>query len=266
VGAGGYCESMTPTPSENRTPWRRALYAAALLLVIAPIAWSQRGFGRGDQYITPNAPYDGRYNFARIRYTQGYAMRWGVDYPRMERNFLVILDNLTTMFVRQPETNVYTLDDPGLAKHTVAWLTEPGYWVPSEAEALGLRNWLKRGGFLIVDDFFWGQQWDVFARAMRMAIPDVRFVRLDASHPIFNSFFRITNLSEMHHPEATSAIAEYYAVFEDNDPSKRMLCIISFNNDIGDYMEWSGEGWFPVNLSNNAYKYATNFIMYGMSH
>jgi hypothetical protein len=256
--------------STHRPRWRHALYAAALLLVLAPVVWGQRGGGRrggqGGGYIAPNAPYTGRYTFARIRYTQGYALRWGVDYPRMERNFLVILDNLTSMMVRKEETNVYTADDPGLAKHTVAWLTEPGYWVPTEAEAKGLREWLQRGGFLIIDDFFFQQQWDVMARSMRMVLPDVRFFRLGISHPIFNSFFTLTTLEGMHHPETTAAVSQYYAVYENNDPSGRMLAIISFNNDLGDYMEWSGEGWFPVDLSNDAYKFATNFIVYGLSH
>lgn len=244
---------------------RRVIYTMLLLCVLAPIAWSQRG-GFRDPYIEPNIPYDGRYTFARIRYTQGYRLAWGVDYPRMDRNFLVILNDLSTLTMNRNATNVYTLDDPGLSKHTVAWLTEPGYWVPTQAEAKGLRDWFARGGFLIVDDFFFEQQWGVFERSMRMVLPEVRFVRLDASHPIFNTFFRITTLDEMHHPATPAARAEYYAVYENNDPTARMLSIISFNNDIGDYMEWSGGGWYPVNFSNNAYKYATNFLLYGLMH
>lgn len=253
--------------------WRavacKVVCAVLLLTAIAPyarVAWAQRrGGGSYGSVLPPNAPYDGRFTFARIRYTQGYRLAWGVDYPRMERNFLVILNNLSTMFLRQQETSVYTLDDPGLAKHTVAWLTEPGYWTPTKAESEGLRRWLQRGGFLIVDDFYFDRQWSVFAESMRTVIPDVRFFRLDASHPIFNSFFTLTNLDGMHHPSTTAARAQYWAIYEDNDPSKRMWSIISFNNDIGDYMEWSGDGWYPVNLSNDAYKFATNFIVYGLT-
>lgn len=249
---------------------RKYLLGAALLLAaLAPIAWSQRGFrggGGGDPYVQPNAPYDGRFTFARIRYTQGYRLAWGVDYPRMERNFLVILDDLSSMTLNRDRTNVYTLDDPGLAKHTVAWLTEPGFWVPTESEAKGLRDWLQRGGFLIVDDFYWDQQWSVFEQSMRMVIPDVKFVRLNITHPIFQTFFALKTLDGMHHPTSTAARAEYYGVFENNDVNARMLCVISFNNDIGDYMEWSGDGWFPVNLSNDAYKFATNFLVYGLTH
>ena len=54
------------------------------------------------------------------------------------------------------------------------------------------------------------------------------------------------------------------AVYENNDSNQRMLAAISFNNDIGDYMEWSSESWFPVNLSK-AYKFTTNFIVYGLT-
>lgn len=252
----------------HRLRIRRALLGALMLSGLASVAWSQRGFrgGFGGERVLPNTPYNGRFTFARIRYTQGYRLAWGVDYPRMERNFLVILDDLASLVLNRDATNVYTFDDPGLSKHTTAWLTEPGYWVPSESEAKGLRDWWKRGGFLIIDDFFFDQQWSDFERSMRMVIPDVRFFRLDNTHPIFKTFFNITNLEEMHHPSTAAAVAEYYAIYENNDPTQRMLSVISFNNDIGDYMEWSGDGWYPVNLSNNAYKYATNFLLYGLMH
>ena len=241
---------------------RRLALLALGLLACAPLAWSQRF----REYIEPNVPYDGKFIFARIRYTQGYRLSWGVDYPRMERNFLTILNDLSRMMLHKDGSNVYTLDDPELNKYAVAWLTEPGFWVPTPQEAAGLRSWLLKGGFLIIDDFFFQQQWDVFERSMRMALPDVRFVRLDASHPIFNSFFQLTKLDGMHHPATSAAVAEYYGIYENNDPTKRMMAVISFNNDIGDYMEWSGDGWYPVNLSNDAYKFATNFVVYGLTH
>ncbi|MBL0940845.1 MAG: DUF4159 domain-containing protein [Gemmatimonadaceae bacterium] len=247
---------------------RTVLAALLLILGAGSVVHSQRGYGRGygGGYIEPNTPYNGRFTFARIRYTQGYRLAWGVDYPRMERNFLVVLNDLSKLRLNKDVSNVYTLDDPGLKKHTVAWLTEPGYWMPTRAEAQGLREWLQRGGFLIIDDFFFAQQWSVFESSMQQVLPGVRFFRLTKSHPIFNTFFTITNLEEMHHPATPAAVAEYYAVYEDNDPNRRMLAVISFNNDIGDYMEWSGDGWYPVNFSNNAYKYATNFLIYGLTH
>jgi hypothetical protein len=119
---------------------------------------------------------------------------------------------------------------------------------------------------LIVDDFYFDRQWDVFEKAMLSVLPTARIVPMDVSHPIFNAFFHIKTLDGMTHPATPLAKAEYLGIYEDNDPSKRLQVIINYNNDIGDYMEWSGEGWYPVNFSNDAYKFATNYVMYGLTH
>jgi hypothetical protein len=106
----------------------------------------------------------------------------------------------------------------------------------------------------------------VFERAMKSVLPNGRIVPLDVSHPIFNAFFAIDSLDGMWHPDDENATAQYLGIYEDNDPSKRLLVVISFNNDIGDYMEWSGQGVYAIDFSNDAYKLATNFIVYGLTH
>ncbi|MCA0375489.1 MAG: DUF4159 domain-containing protein [Gemmatimonadetes bacterium] len=248
-------------------PLPRALAIGAALVVAtslaATYAWSQRG---GRMYIEPNVPYDGKYAFARLRYTEGYRMAWSADYPKMERNFMTILKDLTRMRVHTQGSNVYTLDDRALGQQAVAYLTEPGYWYPNDREALGLRTWLQKGGFLIVDDFYFDQQWRVFEEGMRRVLPEGRIVPMDLSHPVFDTFFRIKSLDGMTHPATPMAKAQYLGIYEDNDPTKRLMVIINFNNDIGDYMEWSGEGWYPINFSNDAYKFATNYVIYGLTH
>jgi hypothetical protein len=237
--------------------------AVLAILASAGIAASQRG-RFGGQYLEPNAAYDGKFTFVRLRYAGGRRAGWSFDYPAMERNFMTIMNDLTSIHPHVRESNVLDMDDPELFRYTTAYLSEPGYWSPSESEAAGLRTWLRKGGFLIVDDFLLGQ-WQQFERAMRQVLPDARFVPLSVDHPIFQSFFSIRTLDAMHHPDNSNAQAEYLGIFEDNDPSQRLLAIINYNNDIGDYMEWSGEGWYPVNLSNDAYKFATNYIVYGLT-
>ena len=74
-----------------------------LLLVAAPIAWSQRQ----RLSIEPNVPYDGRFTFVRLRYTQGYRMAWSADYPLMERNFMTILGDLSTLRLHKKASNVH---------------------------------------------------------------------------------------------------------------------------------------------------------------
>lgn len=241
---------------------RKLVLLCLALLVTAPIAWSQR---QRQSRIEPNVPYDGRFTFVRLRYTQGYRLAWSADYPAMERNFMSILGELSTTKLHKNGSNVHTLDDPELTRYPVAYLTEPGYWMPTEQEAAGLRDWINKGGFLIVDDFYFDRQWSVFEQSMKMVLPKAQIFPMDVSHPVFNTFFTIKTLEGMTHPASTQAKAVYLGIYEDNDPSKRLQVIINFNNDIGDYMEWSAEGWYPVNLSNDAYKLATNYVVYGLT-
>ena len=44
------------------------------------------------------------------------------------------------------------------------------------------------------------------------------------------------------------------------------MMIINYNNDIGDYWEWSESGFIPISLTNEAYKLGVNYIVYAMSH
>ncbi len=42
--------------------------------------------------------------------------------------------------------------------------------------------------------------------------------------------------------------------------------VANYNNDLGDLIEWSDEGWVPIALSNEAYKLMVNYIVYGLTH
>lgn len=223
---------------------------------------AQRRLGR--VFIEPNVPYDGRFTFARIRYTVYGRSGWEFDYPAMERNLMSMMREVTALQPHVTGSNIYAFDDPELLKYPVAYLSEPGYWIPSDSEAEGLRTYLAKGGFLIVDDFMRGE-WRNFEEQMRRVLPDARIERLNLSHPIFDTFFRITTL-DMAYPHDPFLKAEFFGVFEDNDPARRLIAVINYNNDIGDYMEWSAQGFWPVNITNEAYKLAINYIVYGLTH
>ena len=233
------------------------LLAAVALPASAPAQWQRFA-------IEPNLPYDGRFTFARIRYTVHRRSGWEFDYPTMERNLMALMEELTSLAPHIRGSNVLTLDDPELLKFPVAYLSEPGYWVPSEAEVEGLRRYLAKGGFLIVDDFMRGE-WRNFEAQIRRVLPDGRIERLPLSHPVFDAFFRISTL-EMSYPHDPGLKAEFLGVHRNNDPMDRLMVVINYNNDIGDYMEWSGQGWWPVNITNEAYKFAINYLVYGLTH
>jgi hypothetical protein len=103
-----------------------------------------------------------------------------------------------------------------------------------------------------------------FETQIRRVLPQARIDRLDVSHPVFDVFFRIPSL-DMKYPHNPNLSAEFLGIHEDNDRTKPLMVVINYNNDIGDYMEWSGHGWWPVNITNDAYKLAVNYIIYGMT-
>jgi hypothetical protein len=235
-----------------------------LFLAGLAVAGSLAGQRRWIMGVEPNARYDGRFTFARIRYTVYRHSGWEFDYPTMERNLMTMMQEVTALAPHVRESNVHTFDDPELLKYPVAYLSEPGYWIPSDSEVEGLRTWLAKGGFLIVDDFMRGE-WYNFEQQMRRVLPDARIERLELSHPVFDAFFRIKTL-DMSYPHDPGLKAEFYGIHEKNDPGRRLIVVINYNNDIGDYMEWSGDGLWPVNVTNEAYKFAINYIIYGMTH
>ena len=163
-----------------------------------------------------NTPYDGRFTFARIRFGTGLSSRsfrgrgrrgqapWAHDFPRAERNFMNIIRETTLIRPYMDGGNVFDTDDPELTRFPLAYISEPGFWYPSDEEILGLRNYLMKGGFLIADDFD-GRDWFNFDAQMKKVIPGAQFVQLDESHAIFDSFFRIESLATLLPPYFRSA-------------------------------------------------------------
>lgn len=218
-----------------------------------------------------NAPYDGLYHFLRIRYSsagRGFGRRggsmWAHDYPRAETNFLSILKETTFVPALTDRTNVLTLDDPELFKFPIAYIVEVGYWNPSDAEVESLGAYLQKGGFLIVDDF--RDRWTLnnLEVQLRRALPDANMVMVDETHAIFDSFFRVIPQDVI--PPYGRGDPVWYGIYEDNDPTKRLMVIINYNNDIAEYWEYSDRGYFSIELSNEAYKLGVNYVVYGLTH
>ena len=246
-----------------------ALVFATLAFGLTALAAAQEGFFRGRGRFTPEiastaVEYDGRFAFTRLRYTGGFRRDpgWAHDYPRADYHFQRILSeiSLTPTFI--DESNIFSLDDPELAMHPVAYLSEPGFWTMSEAEVAGLRGYLQKGGFIIFDDFRGARDWTNLEARMREVLPDLRWVQLDITHPVFHSFFDIAQLPA----EGYYGEAQFLGLFEDNDPKKRLLAIANYNHDLGELWEYSDTGWVPVDVSNEAYKFGVNYVIYALTH
>ncbi|MGE3273669.1 MAG: DUF4159 domain-containing protein [Vicinamibacterales bacterium] len=212
-------------------------------------------------------PYDGRFAFVRLRYDAPFSRRdpgWAHDYPRADRHFMRILAELTYLRPHLDESNILAVDDPALFEYPVAYMSEPGYWSMTPAQVSSLRAYLDKGGFLIFDDFR-GAHWYNFQDRIRELYPEGRLVELDVSHPIFHSFFEISSLDFVQFYDRSERPV-FYGLYEDNDPDKRLLLVANYNNDIGEYWEFSDQGYVPIDLSNEAYKLGVNYVMYAMTH
>jgi len=257
--------------------WARLLTASFLAAVLAlPLSISAFQAGRGPSALgwgQTEAAYDGRFTFVRLRWDSGYGSggfrlggmsdAWNHDYPRAEQNLMTLLNYLTLIDTRVDGSLILRLTDPDLFKFPIVYMWEPGFWQLSDLEASRFREYLLKGGFAIFDDFE-QEQWDHFAEQMRRVLPDARFVKLDRSHRVFDSFFRMTTI-DFPHP-MMGILPTYYGIFEDNDPNRRLMVIANYNNDVAEYWEWSGSGLFPVDTSNEAYKLGVNYMLYGLTH
>jgi hypothetical protein len=250
-------------PSACRNPV--VALGAALLLAGGALAAQERFRGRSmPEIASTKVTYDGRFAFVRLRYPGGFRRDpgWAHDYPRADWHLQRILAELSLTRTFEDESNIMTLDDPDLSLYPVAYMSEPGFWTLTEGETTALRAYLQKGGFLIFDDFRGARDWLTLQARMAEVLPGAQWQTLDVSHPVFHSFFDITTLVT----DGYYGPAEFLGLFEDNDPRKRLMAVANYNHDLGEFWEFSDTGWMPVELSNEAYKYGVNYIIYAMTH
>ena len=92
-----------------------------------------------------------------------------------------------------------------------------------------------------------------------------QWVPVTPDHPVWDSFFRIDE-EKLQIPGIYGPPIQYLGIFEDNDPTKRLIAIANVNGDISEYWEFSDTGFAPVDLNNEAYKYGINYVIYGLTH
>jgi hypothetical protein len=248
------------------------LVVVALLLVSAVAAAAQFQMRRQSRQTAETVPYDSHFVFTRIRYGSGFGGggffggggAWAHDYPTGDRNISAIIEYITNMRVRLDGTNVYDLDDPGIFENPIIYVSEPGFWGIRDSEAKNLRAHLLKGGFIIFDDFEGPGHWNNMAAQMRRALPELNWFDITVDHPIFHSFFDIQTLNVPH--PSVNVIPSYRVLYENNDPSRRMIALANWNNDLAEYWEWSAEGLYNPDPTNDAYRLGVNYIVYAMTH
>jgi hypothetical protein len=283
--------------SASHVSWACTVAALAMAMLCPTVADAQRARGRGcswDNYgsgssdrnaywtnpLMHNVPYDGRLIVARIWYSGYFAfcsasapygdelsVGWGHDFPHPEENLAKMVNGLSTARA-YGGANILRFDDPQLGKFPVAYLTEPGGWFPSATEAMGARNYLLKGGFLIIDDWRGPDATKNAMAALKAIFPALRPMPVPDDHAIFNSFFQIRNASSMlrNQNRGYGGNAEFVGIFENNDPRRRLMVVCDVNEDVKDYWVWSATGRDPIDMSNEAYKIGINYLVYALTH
>jgi len=274
----------------------KALVIAFLLA--ASLAEAQRGFrgGRGRFGSESGAPprfatetdFDGKFHMCRLMYTQvrqqNLGMGWGTDYPYAEINLSIRLSELTKTTVafdgeRHPVNLVVRPTDDALFQCPIVIASDPGSAGFSAADADRLREYLDKGGFLWVDDFWGSYAWDSFASEIGKVLPPGEFPIKDLTpdHAIFRTLFPVVQIpqvpsinfwrgsggetSEMG-PESERA---HMAAI--TDQQGRIMVLMTHNTDIADSWEREGEDpRFFFNFSPNGYAVGLNSVLYAMTH
>jgi hypothetical protein len=267
------------------------------VLLAATTATAQRGFGgrgfnRGEGGIPPRFPemseFDGAFHFCRLMYRQVRAhqrgLGWGTDYPDAEINFSIRLSELTKTRVsrsadNQPNHFVVRPTDDALFQCPFIIASDPGSAGFSDLEAEALRNYLLKGGFLWVDDFWGPWAWDDWAGEIAKALPPTQYPirELSFDHPIFRTMFTVTRIpqvpswqfwdgsgGETSEMGSDSAQPNMAAIA---DASGRIMVLMTHNTDISD--SWEREGQNPqyfLSFSPDGYAVGLNVALYAMSH
>lgn len=219
-------------------------------------------------------PYNGAFTFTRVRYGsgglrgfgrrgRGWGSAWNHDYPAGDRNMQTILAEFTSVPANTDGSNVLDLENPEIFKHPILYMSEPGFWTITDEGARNLREYLLKGGFLMFDDFE-ANQWYNMAAQVARALPEGRWVEVDGSHALFQSFFFVEDIYVPH--PLVDVTPRFMVIFEDNDPRRRVMVLANHNSDLAEYWEYSAQGYFPVDPTNDAYRLGVNYIIYALTH
>ncbi len=214
------------------------------------------------------------FTFVRLRYTGNgwFGNGWDVDLPASDRNFIRKLTQATNIPVARRE-KIISVGSPTLFNYPFAYMLEVGTLNLSSSEATNLREYLLRGGFIMIDDFHGGHEWDSFYRQLKKIFPQREPEEIPITHPLFHCFFDIDTLVQI--PGLRSLFngrtyerrdgypAYCRGVYDDNG---RLMMMINFNTDIGDAWEHAAEGFYPRELSDMAYRMGINAVVYALTH
>ncbi|MGD8340397.1 MAG: DUF4159 domain-containing protein [Gammaproteobacteria bacterium] len=262
---------------------RQAILRSAALAAagaIAVVMLTARGQGSDSLSQWPEHEFD----FARLVYSSsGYGRfrgTWDVDYPSAEFFFHKGVSRLSRVDMGETGQTAYSgetgvlieLDDDSLFNYPWLYAVEVGHWQLSDYEAERLREYLLRGGFLMVDDFHGSQEWLVFIDSMNRVFPDRPIVDIEDGHEILHVVYDvderiqipgISPLMSGRTYEQDGVEPHWRGIYDDDD---RLMVMINHNMDLGDAWEHADDIRYPQEMTTLALHFAVNYVIYAMTH
>lgn len=260
------------TPRRSRV--RQRIAAAALL--VAGVAAGQAQRTAGPQPGGAGPP-EAEFHMARMVYatrggggSRGFFMPWwAIDYPQAEINFLPALERVTRLSVAGDSRHV-ELTDERLFDYPWLFAQQAGRgdWHPTDAEAERLREYLLRGGFLVIDDFHGDYEWAVVESALRKVLPGRPIVEIPDDDPLLHILYELdkrTQIPGERHLrwQQMEGPPRWRGIY---DEAGRLMVAINFNIDMGDAWEHADDPGYPLPMTALAYRFGTNYVIYAMTH
>ena len=232
-----------------------------------------RGFGG---FRIPTMPIPQQYDcpeFGGKNFFPQQGWGWGTDYPGGDCKFMGGIHRLTGMSV-SPNPNVIAPMDPDLFKYPFIYAVEPGGMYFSEMEAARIREYLLRGGFFYLDDFWGRRERENFEAQMHKVFPEKQMELLSPTHDIFHTFFDINEILQVPGEGRGCYGGPGWEVPDERDPrvyamtddKGRVMVVATYNSDYGDAWEYMDEACYPEKFSGEAYRIGLNFMIYAMTH
>jgi hypothetical protein len=274
--------------------YRKRLFVACSLLVCAVALQAQWRGGRyregsfAPRYAPAHMP-DGDFTVCRLEYTrvryEDMGVGWQTDYPYSERNLMIRLSELTKTPIsrnaeNEPNTWVVRATDPQLFNCPYLVASDAGTIGLSADEARGLRDYLLKGGFLWVDDFWGTEAWEQWSGEIGRVLPSTKYPITDVplTDPLFRSLFTVTKIPQITNIQfwrmwngtttsergSDSDEAHLRAIRDDHG---RIMVIMTHNTDVADSWEREGEdvGFF-YQFSPNGYALGVDVLIHAMTH
>jgi hypothetical protein len=196
---------------------------------------------------------------------------WERDYPKADRQFLLALKRLTRIQMR-PYEQIVDLDSDDIFNYPWVYAVQVANWTFTDAEARRLREYLLKGGFLMVDDFHGTADWERFMSGMRQVLPDRPVEDLSDNDEIFHVLFDLGARFQVPGEQYVSTgrtyekdgyVPKWRAI---RDSKGRIIVAICHNMHLGDAWEWADTAEYPENFASMAFRIGMNYIVYGMTH